>query len=626
MSQTTAEVSEEFQQWKNEYRTETSKKKLWDQIGFHRPLGGFWHNFILQLFIIIVPSLWAAYLLKFLYPYPEMRGYRQTIQNIFVLIFAIFDLGTSSTISRFIADENIKNPGKMVQYVQYFIWYQMITGLIQVTALSIWVLTSLNQGFLAYGSWITLIIIIKQYPGFPGVFKGIMNSLQMYSKKNLLDFFQGEAIQVVTEIAFVVIGRQWGLSNPAVGEILGVAIGATFGLYLDDIIATFIGAYILAKELKPYGITFKRFFLVEFDWHLVKRCAFFGVRIGAPGLLGAVVQLTSLMLCIQYIPQYTTFVALSSIATMLVATAERLVQQKFESIFVEAYQNGGKKLCQYYNAHAFRFFLVNSGFAASVMLMVISVFPTLLNGIGLESYLLAIPFLIPALIVRLFKPYRNYPGGILLAGHKPNIIMGLSLARDACKLLAWYLTVAVFQVQDLGMLGLVYVLIATEFPVEVLFFLIKMIIIHKSIFKIKLMIWQTFIAPSLATIILFGGFTLFKIFMFDWLFTVNFWLAVALGLVFIFGLVLFGYFPLTVFLGGWDENSIADMKKAVKMAGASKIIVVPATFLIFKAAKRAKLHNRFKYDENEAYKEIREIMRIRNQNREHQLDIEIESA
>lgn len=616
-----SENLEEFEQWKKEYRSETNKKKLWDQIGFHRPLGGFWHNFILQLFIIIVPSLWAAYLLQFLYPFPEMRGYRQTFSKIFVLIFTIFDLGTSSTISRFVADENIKNPGKMIQYVQYFVWYQMITGLIQVTALSIWSLEYVNETDLAFGVWILLIVLIKQYPGFPGVFKGIMNSLQMYSKRNLLEFFQGQTIELVTEIVFVIIGRQWGLANPEIGEIMGVAIGATFGLYLDNLIATFIGAYILSKELEPYGIDFKRFFGVEFDLDLVKRCSFFGIKVGAPGLLGSSVKLVSLMLCIEFIPQYTTYVALASMAGSLVATSERLVNQKFDSIFVEAYQNDGKKLCQYYNAHAFRFYVLNSGFAVSVMIMIISVFPTLFIGIGLDRYLLAIPFLIPALVVRLFKPYRQYPGGLLLAGDKPNIIMALSIAQDLCMMLAWFLTIAVFKVQNLGTPGLVYVLVATEFPVTILFFFIKLIIIQKSILKLKFMLWQTFVAPILATGVLYGFFMLLKILFFDRMFEVNFWLTVALGLVAIFALVLIGYFPLTVLLGGWDENSISDMRKAVKMSGASKLVVVPITGMVFKTAKKAKLHNKFKYDETEAFKELRRIMDKRNTNREDQLGI-----
>ena len=32
--------------------------------------------------------------------------------------------------------------------------------------------------------------------------------------------------------------KNWGLNNPEVGEIMGIAIGSTIGLYIDDFLAT----------------------------------------------------------------------------------------------------------------------------------------------------------------------------------------------------------------------------------------------------------------------------------------------------------------------------------------------------------------------------------------------------
>ncbi|MHA1340359.1 MAG: hypothetical protein ACTSRZ_09145 [Promethearchaeota archaeon] len=91
-------------------------RDLWDEIGFHRPLGGFWYKFIYEFLIIIIPIFLATFLVKVLYPYPISRGYQSTFTNLFILIFTAFDIGTCNTISRYIADENIKNPYKMVQY------------------------------------------------------------------------------------------------------------------------------------------------------------------------------------------------------------------------------------------------------------------------------------------------------------------------------------------------------------------------------------------------------------------------------------------------------------------------------------------------------------------------------
>lgn len=593
--------------------------ELWDKIGFHRPLAGFWHNLFFQIWTLVIPAIIWAYLLKVLYPYPEMRGYRTTFTDLFVLVFTIFDLGTNSTISRYIADENIKNPAKMVQYIQYFIWYQAITGLIQVTGISIWALYFVKEPGLIFGVWIMLVCVTKQWPGFPGVFKGVLTSLQQFNKTNIIDFVQNQGIQMFTEIIFVLLGRWYGSTHPQIGAIMGVAIGATFGLYLDDFIASIIAAFYLSKSLQPFGITFKRLFSIEFDFELVKRCTFFGIKMGIPGLLSASTKMISLVLCIQYIPQYTTFAALAGLATQLVATAERLVKQDFTPIFTEAYQNGKIKLCQYYNAHAFRFLAINSGFAISIMLIVSTMFDYIFTGLNLDYYILTVPFIIPALIFRIFKPYRNYPGNILVGADRPNQLLVINLSMDALRLFAWWLTIVVFRVQDLGMGGVIYILTLTEFPVDLIAFLISMGYIHKTVFKLRFMFWQTFMVPIISTACLYGVFLSLKLLFLDSLFLWSFWGTLIIGLILILILVMGFYFPLTAFLGGWDDNSIRDLRMTLKMSGISRLFVLPMTKLVFKVAPKSRLHNRFKYDETDAFQEIKELVMTKDLNRENTL-------
>jgi hypothetical protein len=601
-------------------------KSLWDSIGFHKPVAGFWNNLLYQIGVLILPALIAIQLLKVLYPYPESRGYRDAFTGIFVLIFTVFDLGTSATISRFIADENIKNPARMVKYIQYFIWYQAITGLIQLTVISFWALNFAINTELAYGIWIMLVCVTKQYPGFPGAFKGVLSALQMYDKANMINFIQNQGIQVVTEIVFVLLGKAYGRANPEVGEILGIAIGATFGLYLDDVLAAFIAAFYLSKALQPYGITFKDLFVPSFGWDIIKECTIFGVKLGLPGLLFASTKLLSLALCLKYIPQYTTYAALAALAGQLVAMVDRLVYQDFTAIFTEAYQNNKKKLCQYYFAHTVRFFVLNSGFAVVIMLIFNSMFEQLFLGVGLEYYLLTIPFIIPCLFVRLVNPYKKFTGTLLVAAHRPNQLMVINLIFESLKLLAWVLTVEVFHVYDLGIMGLVYVLVLTEFPVEILHMMCLLFYVNKKVFKLKLITYQTIVVPAAACGILFGVFELFKILFLNSMWTSPllgdnaFWFTLVFAVILMVLLVLGFYFPLTMLLGGWDDNSIRDLRAAVKMCGPSRLIVVPMTKLLFKAMPHSKLHNRFKFPEAEAVQEIEELIAIRDANRENILE------
>jgi hypothetical protein len=607
--------------------TETSdskseKNNLWEELGFHRPLAGFWYKLVFEIGILIIPIFFVTYFLKYIYPFPTSIGYRATFTSLFVLVFTIFDIGTANTISRYIADENVKNPLNMVKYVQYFIWYQSITGIIQITVISIWALYFVPNTELAYGIWIMLLCITKQWPGFPGVFKGVLGSLQQYNKKATIDFIQSEAVQRFTEIGFVLLGKWYGESNPEVGAILGIAMGAVIGLYLDDVIASVFAGWFLAKSLKNFGITFKRLFKIEFDWKIVKECLTFGLKTGLPSVLFAFTKVFVLTLCLQYIPQYTTFYVLYDMAYMLVAVTERLVNQDFTPLLTESYQSQKVKLCQYYNAHSIRFMMINTGFAFAIMLLVISMLEGVFIGLQLDRYMLSLPFLIPVLIYRGFKPYNRYSDSLLIAAHKPNMIMGLKIFEEIIKIISWYLTIVVFRVYELGIVGIVYTLALGDFPAILIKNVIAYVYINKKVMKLKVMAWQSFVVPPVSTGILYGVFLLLKILFIDLLFSWNFWGALVIGLLFIFILVFVLYFPLTVLLGGWDDNSVEDFKKVVTMAGPSRFIISPMSKIILKIIPHSKLHNKFKYDEREAFEELEDLIKIRQGNIEKSIKIE----
>ncbi|MBN2150123.1 MAG: hypothetical protein JW839_01630 [Candidatus Lokiarchaeota archaeon] len=593
------------------------EEDLWDKIGFHRPLGGFWFRLILELGIILIPILFVSFWLTILYPYPESLGYSTAFSGLFVLVFTAFDIGTANTLNRFVADSAIKNPAKMVQYIQYFIWYQAITGLVQITILSLWTVFFMPNTPQAYGIWIILLVVSKQYPGYLNVFKTALGSLQQFNKKSAVDFLQSEAFQRLTEIAFVLLGRWLGGLNPAVGELMGIAIGSVLGLYLDDVVAMVVSGYLLARHLKPWGIEFRDLFRCEFDRHLVKECLWFGLRTGIPGLLVANTQIIGLTLFLAFLPQYTTFVVLHGMATQLVAVTQRLVDQDFSPLFTEAYQNGKKKLCQYYHAHAMRFFAINTGFAMAIMLIVMTVLGDVFAALNLERYMLTLPFLVPAALARVSKTYFNYPEGIMIAAHKPTQWMILKVIEEGLRILFLWLTVVVFRVQDLGIYGIVYVLSLVDYPAYLVKAIIAYTFIDRHVFKMRLMTWQTFVAPSLSCGILFGVFTALKLLVLDPLMKWNFIVAIAIGIAGIAVLVFTFYFPLTVLLGGWDDNSISDFKRVVKMTGPSKILVNPIAKMIFKTVPIARLHNRFKYDESEAFAELKELVALRDENREN---------
>nr|MDO8116360.1 hypothetical protein [Candidatus Sigynarchaeota archaeon] len=67
---------------------------LWDQIGFHKPMAGFWFNITYTVIAIAASAVLMGYLMSVFYPYPESMGYRDIAYNLFGFLFLLFDVAT----------------------------------------------------------------------------------------------------------------------------------------------------------------------------------------------------------------------------------------------------------------------------------------------------------------------------------------------------------------------------------------------------------------------------------------------------------------------------------------------------------------------------------------------------
>ena len=146
----------------------------WEDIGFHRPLGNFFYGIFIAIFTGIIGLVFLNLMVTILYPYPEIQGYNGIAGSIFSIIFMVFDTGTAFGIERFIAEWRVKDPKRMLHYIQFYIWYQMMTGIVQVLIISILIFGFMRFQSLAYLSWIFLIICQKQWPGMLGIFRSVL--------------------------------------------------------------------------------------------------------------------------------------------------------------------------------------------------------------------------------------------------------------------------------------------------------------------------------------------------------------------------------------------------------------------------------------------------------------------
>ncbi|MFX0099783.1 MAG: hypothetical protein ACFFCS_09380 [Candidatus Hodarchaeota archaeon] len=587
---------------------ETKSTDEWKNIGFHRPLGGLWFNYVLVLFAAVFALLFMFYLMpNYILPFPEAIGFQDIIKNLFAMYFMLADVGVGRAVQKFVAEENIKNPLKALQYLQFFIWFQMITGLIQVTFVSVWALEFLQRTELAYATWFIIIYSTIQFPGMLGIFQGALSGFQRFDKANLISFFQAVVLENSTRVVCILLGRWLGIQHPAYGELVGATIGSIVGAYLDDFLAAAIAAHWtrpLLKEINPrWGI--KDMFRVQFDRKLMKDCLWFGIKSILPSVFHQANQFLQTMLLIQFLPNYSTVWGLFSLAET-VSGIVGLFKFSMTSTVSEAYNNGKIKLVQDYQIRSYRWIGLSQGF---LVILIFSVAP-LLGGIAGEDFILAAPMIQVMVVGRVAETYGSANADIFMGCNKPEYYLYTNAIEAISRFVFLYVLLVPLQ---LGWIALAAGRIAGWW-----FRWFSGIFLIRRLFKFKINFWQTFIVPILCTFIEY--FIISAFLQFIYLPMDESWgmipAAVVTVLVILFIFPFFVYFPMYAFFGGFDDRSLEILDDAVKISGPSKVIMRFVHRMALKIAKFSPLHNKFPIEGSEAKKEIAELMEMRRKSRD----------
>ncbi len=589
------------------------KDKMWEEIGFHRQLAGFWYKIVFSLLHIVIGASVGVMLYPIMFPYPECDGYYRTATNVFVAIFVAFDLGTSNLMNRFVG-ANTNNPQKMIQYLQYFVWYQMFTGIIQVTGISIWAIYAPPQD-LMYFMWIFILYSLTQYPAMQNVFKNALNALQQFNKSTIISFIQGDVVQKFLEVGFAIAFRYTLGQNPQYKVLLAVSIGLVFGKYLDDFIIMFLSAYFFSQHMSKYNIKVVDVFRHDFDMKLVKETFTYGVKTGFPAMINSFMGLVILAWWLT-VPQYTTFVALYALAQSLVNFIKGL-QLDLGGGIAESYMNGKKELCRYYIAQKIRYDAFMQVLLYSIFFVVTLILSDFFVELGMNNYILAVPFILTTLLRRFFMPYEQLPGRIMTSTNHPNFNFIVSTIQMLINVLMWYLFLVVFRIpHNYGINALVWLMPCGDLVSVLIVMPIAYYYVNKEIIRIKVPWWQSFVATSISGLIVYGyGVLLYNIIYIPIVDTTGSVISAIFPLVVLFLITVPFVFwvPLTVFFGGWDNNSVEVFEKSVKMAGLAKVFTIPMLKGMKWAVKRAKLHGKFSFDSELAEQEAKELMLMKEQ-------------
>ncbi|MHA1368716.1 MAG: hypothetical protein ACTSWN_09215 [Promethearchaeota archaeon] len=603
-----------------------TEKELWDEIGLHKTLGGsFFRNFIFMVLATIISIVSFTFVIQYLIPFPTSKGYYDISQGLFALVFRIFDIGTAYGIERFIAEYFVKDKFKMMKYIQFYIWYQCFTGLVQVTGISLWIFIGVTRGDFAYLAWILLFINIKQYPGMLGTFRSVLRGFQRYDKTIILDFIDSEGFQFVTQIIFFLGGRYYGMMHPEMGELLGLSIGMVLGYYIDDFFNMWLAMHFFKKIVKKYGFSLTDAWRHEFDWDIFKECMYYGIGISWAPLIGIAIGYVQLRMSLDIVPQYSTWIVLANMGKGLGGSIN-MGNIDITSPISESLNNGKYELSNFYVSQALKYWAFIAFAMGGIISVLIPILPKILLVIPTveQQYKLALIFVIPGMIAMIWDVPLSQFTRILTAKGKVNFKSAVEVTADIITLVLWYMSLYQWKVWTMGQGGIIFLFVLIGFPARTMMFFVYLFYIRAKILKIRISLWQTFGASILTYFVVLGLGLLFESLVFypllDYLIPI--WGPVTgtivtavisvLIILFVFMIIVFP-FTYAIF-GGWDEFGLEVLRKSYLISGPSKPFIKIIYVLSVKGSKISPLFNKFKIPFEGAFKEAEELFETKKRN------------
>jgi hypothetical protein len=593
--------------------------KGWEQIGFHRNLGAELWNMVLKILEAVLVLIIMIYLTPILNPFPEISGYSGVAWGLFSVVYTVFDTATNFGINNFIAENRLKNPAKMMEYIRFFIWYQCITGLIQVTILSMVILFYFNQTAYAYLLWLCLLHVQKQWPSMLGIYRGCIDGFQYYHWNNLMGFLQGQVVGLSLNIGFIMLGRWYGTTYPQIGLLMGIAIFSILGGYVNDIIFFIISSWYFGKLLKTVNYRVRDTWSTEIGKDVIKRCVLYGVQSSVIPIISGFVGTFSLYMYLNTVPGYTSYIALVGIGNSLSSVVGQFGGVNYGPALSESYANKKKHLSEFYVSYGVKWRLY---FQSVQVVSIIAVFPVMsyifTNISGLEFWASAIVFFIPGLLRKMFDPFIGLGDTPILSTFHIRdwvIIRAVEECFKVACLLFFLYGIKLFQNG-----GSYWVLVFMFSFADIIPIMLKTLYcihyINKKILKIRIYWTSSVIIPIVSALPIIPVALLWINYLFyPMVDSIGLMPAICISILSIY-LVQFIilFIPITGILGAWDDYSFFVFKKAVQLSGPSKpffAIVLKSLQVGIRIGKKIGLHGRFAIPYKQAHQEIYELMKLK---------------
>ncbi|MHA1848470.1 MAG: lipopolysaccharide biosynthesis protein, partial [Promethearchaeota archaeon] len=471
-------------------------EKSWKVPGYHKPLSGFFTMFYITLVVIAPLFVVVIYVLPtFIIQDPSSFGIQFIITSIFSAVFITLDFGLAQAYDRFVGQYWSTEPERALKYIQFFIWYQMLSGLGQTTVISLiglYIVPSINS--IGFMSWFFVVNTLVQFPGIVYVFTHMLKSAQRTDLEALVNFISMIFFQIGLMTVFPEIFRQLGASNPHVGEVIGASLGLSLGSYAGQMAQMLLSAAFLKKIDKRF--TIGQLFRMDFDRKLIFETLLFGLKSMLSNviyLFGNFFSVIIITFNLNNYPYYGSFIGIATYLTYPIYFMTILYENALPTTS-EAYNNKKFKLAGTYISYGFKYFgmfalLLFTLFVLpySINQIVTSVVPGLYKPMGMIIMFYS--------ITKLFLALGDYSKLFLISIDRAGTYVIAVLIEQVTRIS--FLLIAIKPLQF-------WAFVFAEIPGALIKIILTWTLTHKKIIRVKINIWQTLVAPGISCLIIAG--------------------------------------------------------------------------------------------------------------------------
>jgi O-antigen/teichoic acid export membrane protein len=488
----------------------------------------------------------------------------------------------------------VNDPQKALRYAQLFLWWQVLSGLVQVTGITAFVfLGPLSASTYAFYGFFLLLHAVVQFPGFFVVSYHLLQGAQRFDYAAALDVIETRLFKVLVPIPFVLLFRAWGRHHPAYGEAFGAIVGLAVGAYLTQWLMFGIGLLFCRRA----GLPVRPLFGASFGRAEVRDVFSFGWK----AILGQVAfraaNSIEILVLAELLTSYTERLGIWSLLQMRFSYLVLLAYAFFDSgvaVFGEALGAEKRAFAQYQVARFLQFACL---WGAVVFAILCALGPTFIRGALEPQWHRAAEFVGVAAFARALACPGWVSDALQRGANRPLVFSGVLAAEQALRLLLFLLFVPRLQ-----LLGLYAAIILSLGLKTIAAWWLN----HRWVLPLRLSVWQSVGAPLVTGALLWAALSGITLLVHP---------ATSLGAQALFyggalgGLV--ASFVMLGLLGGLDAHGLGEIDRATRMtsllAPVARIFAIAART----GARLSPLHDRFPQPTTiEALREAEELRSV----------------